>query len=75
MKDSESKIIVANEDVPIWHKQFLKIDEAALLFNIGENKIRELTDRPGCEFVIFVGHKRLIKSEKFAEYLNSENNI
>lgn len=49
------------QEVPIWEKANLTIDEAAAYFGIGTNKLREITSNPDCEFVIRVGAKRLIK--------------
>jgi len=42
-------------------KYCLTIKEAAEYFNIDENKLYELTDKPGCQFVLFVGRKFLIR--------------
>ena len=57
------------QEVPIWEKANLTIDEAAAYFGIGTNKLREITSNPDCEFVIRVGAKRLIKRKKFREIL------
>lgn len=58
--------------VPIWCKCNLTIGEAAEYFNIGENKLRELTDSPNCDFVLYIGTKKLIKREKLEKYLDEE---
>ncbi len=57
------------KEVPIWEKSNLSFDEAAAYFNIGENKLRKMTEREDCDFVLWVGSKRLIKRKKFEEYL------
>lgn len=57
------------EYVPIWHKVLLTLNEAAELFNIGINKLREMTSEKECKFVLFNGNKRLIKREAFSRYL------
>lgn len=59
----------ATNDVPIWEKSNLTLEEAAAYFNIGQNKLRELTNDKNCGFVIWVGTKRLIKRLKLEEYL------
>ena len=56
-------------EVPIWEKYCLTLDEAAAYFGIGINKLREMTDEPNCQFVIFNGSKRLIKRRKLEENL------
>lgn len=65
MKNNTSKI-----EIPIWEKINLTLPEAASLFNIGINEIRDRTDDPSCDFVLFKGSHRLIKRKKFEEYLN-----
>ena len=59
----------ATIEVPIWEKSNLTLEEAAAYFNIGQNKLRELTNDENCDFVIWVGTKRLIKRLKLEEYL------
>ena len=55
--------------VPIHNKFALTVKEAAEYFNIGEHRIRELTDVKNCTFVLFVGSKRLIKRTEFEKFL------
>lgn len=57
------------KQIPIWEKSNLTIEEAAVYSNIGINKLREITDQKDCEFVLWVGSKRLIKRKKLDEYL------
>lgn len=64
-----------NIDVPIWEKANLTVEEAALYSGVGRNKIREITDKGDCEFVLWVGNKRLIKRKKFEEYLENSFSI
>lgn len=56
-------------EVPIWEKYCLTLDEAAAYFGIGVNELREMSDEPNCQFVIFNGSKRLIKRQKLEENL------
>jgi hypothetical protein len=39
------------------------------LINIGINKISELLNNPLCEFVLYVGKKRLVKRKEFEKYI------
>lgn len=57
------------EKPQIKDKPTLTIEEAASLYNIGEHKLRELTDNDSCNFVLYVGRKRLIKRKQFDDYL------
>ena len=44
-------------EVPIWEKSNLTLEEAAAYSGIGINKLREITNEPGCKFVFFIGKK------------------
>lgn len=50
-----------SKEVPIWEKSNLTLEEAAAYSGIGINKLRELTNNQSCDFVLWVGSKRLIK--------------
>ena len=57
-------------EIPLWEKPNLNVEEAAAYFNIGINKLREITDQKACEScVLWVGNKRLIKRKEFEAYL------
>lgn len=57
-------------EVPIWRKLNLTVEEAAAYSGIGIHKIRELMKETDCNFVISVGtKKKLIKRERFEKYL------
>lgn len=58
------------KEVPIWHKANLTINEAAAYSNIGLSKLREMTESEDCNFVLWVGNKRLIKRVFFDKYLS-----
>lgn len=57
------------ENVPIYQKVTITIDEAANLTNIGKTKIYGLTKERDCDFTLQVGKKMLIKREPFIRYL------
>ncbi|MCI9676263.1 MAG: hypothetical protein HFH06_10980 [Lachnospiraceae bacterium] len=46
--------------MPFWLKLTLTIKEAAVYSNIGINKIEELLKHPKCDFVLYVGNKKLV---------------
>ncbi len=56
-------------EVPVWHKVTLTIDEAMAYTGIGRDKLREMTNREDCPFVLWLGSKRLIKRKVFDEYI------
>ncbi len=63
------------DEVPIAQKMNLTLTEAADYFNIGVNKLRELSNDEDCPFVLWVGSKRLLKRKKLEEYLENQYSI
>lgn len=63
------------KDVPIWEKSNLTLEEAAAYSGIGINKLREITNDERCQFVLWVGTKRLIKRRGLDKYLESAYSI
>lgn len=57
------------KEVPIADKYMLTVEEAAAYFNIGEARIREITDKFQ-DLYIMVGVKRLINRKKMEQYLD-----
>lgn len=57
------------KEIPFWEKSNLTLEEAAAYSGVGINKIRTLSDKENCPFVLWIGSKRLIKRRKFDEYL------
>lgn len=57
-------------DIPVCEKFNLTIDEAAVYFNVGADRIREIADEHKADMVIMVGVKRLIKRKKMEEYMD-----
>ncbi len=62
-------------EVPIWMKSNLTLEEAAAYSGIGINKLRKMTDKSGCDFVLWNGSKRLIKRRKLDEYTDGAYSI
>ena len=63
------------KEVPIWEKSNLNLEEAAAYSGIGINKLRDLTSDKNCQFVLWVGNKRLIKRRLFDQYTEQEFSI
>ena len=63
------------DKTPIWRKATLTLDEAASYSGIGINKLRELSNSEGCNFVLWNGSKRLIKRTKLEAYLEDAYSI
>lgn len=58
--------------IPIQNKLLLSIREAAEYSNIGINKIDSLLRTPNCPFVLYVGSKKLVKRQKFEEFIQTQ---
>lgn len=56
-------------DIPFWLKLNLTIKEAAAYSNIGINRIDEMLKEPKCDFVLYVGNKKLVKRKEFEQYI------
>ena len=58
------------QNVPIWEKSNLTLEEAAAYSGIGINKLRELSNEKNCRFVLWCRSKRLIKRKLLDEYIS-----
>ena len=66
---------VDGKDCPIWEKSLLTMQEASIYFNIGYPKLSALTSDDDCEYVVWNGTRRLIKRERFTEFLDSQFSV
>ena len=57
------------EEIPVWEKTMLTIREAAAYTGVGVGKLREISDDESCDFVLWVGTRRMFKRKKLEEYL------
>ena len=57
-------------EMPFWLKLNMTIKEAAAYSNIGINRIEELLKQPKCNFVLYVGNKKLVKRKEFEQYIS-----
>lgn len=65
-------------EVPIWERFLLTVKEAALYFNIGENKLHRIVNEymdSDYKFVVQNGGRSMIKREKFEKFLNETTSI
>ena len=60
-----------NNDVPIWEKYTLTIEEAAKYFRIGEGKLRKLAEEnPSAPWVLMNGNRIQIKRKLFEKLID-----
>lgn len=64
-----------DNEVPIWHKLTMTVDEASAYSNIGASTIRKLANNPRCTFVLTVGNRKLIKRKEFDKFIESQIEI
>lgn len=58
-------------DVPIWEKYTLTIEEASKYFRIGENKLRKMAEENlNAGWVIMNGNRIQIKRKKFEKIVD-----
>lgn len=57
-------------DIPVWHKEMLTVQEAALVFNIGIKRLTLLSkeDVDG-DYSLRIGNKVLFKKDRLKQYL------
>ena len=56
-------------NVPLESRPLLSLKEASVYTGIGINKLREISDENSCDFVLFVGRKRMFKREALVKFL------
>lgn len=65
-----------NNAVPIWEKFTLSVEEAAVYFRIGENKLRQImNENRNADFILWNGNRPQIKRKKFEDFINNLHNI
>lgn len=72
---SGARVIEGINDIPLWHKPNLSIEEAVAYSGIGRDKLYELTNPEDCPFVLWIGNRRMIKRKKFDEYIERQYSI
>lgn len=59
-------------NIPISEKYILSIEEAAIYFRIGENKLRRLiNENKQADFILWNGNRAQIKRGKFEKYIDN----
>ena len=68
---------VSNKEntIPVWERTTLTVQEAVDYTGIGREKIYRLTQKEDCDFVLWVGGRRLLKRKKLEEYIERAYSI
>ena len=60
---------VPDRAVPLEMKPLLTLKEASIYKGIGINKLRDMSNERNCNYVLFVGRKRMFKRESLLKFL------
>ena len=63
------------EAVPLWERARLSLEEASAYTGIGVNKLRSMSDEKNCDYLLWVGNKRMLKRKKLDEFLERAYSI
>ena len=63
------------ELVPVWERPLLTLEEAAAYTGIGVCKLRNMTNNPTCDYVVWIGGRRMIKRKKIDEFLDQAYSV
>lgn len=73
---AENNMVMNNkENIPIWEKFALTINEAAAYSGISDKTLRNRIKESDYNFILKVGTKTLIKRRLFEKYLESIDTI
>ena len=61
--------------IPFGERFALTIPDASEYFGIDERKLREMTSREDCTFVLWVGSKRLIKRAALEVFIEEHGHL
>lgn len=69
----QSETITPNirNQIPLWERYTLTVEEAAIYFRVGQNKLRRfIQESPDADFIIWNGNRPQIKRIKFEQYID-----
>ena len=61
--------------VPVWERRLLTLEEAAAYSGIGTRTLKTISDDPSCEFVLWIGRKRMFKRTKLDRFIDEAYSI
>lgn len=61
--------------VSIYTKPLLTLKEASQYTGIGINKLRAMSNEKDCDYVLFVGRKRMFKREALLKFLSESYSV
>ena len=68
--------MVTTNEIPIWQKYTLSIEEAAEYFRIGQKRLRQLVaDNPTADYILLNGNRVQIKRKLFEDYIDTATTV
>lgn len=61
--------------VPLWERAVLTLEEASAYTGIGINKLRQMSNAKNCDYLIWVGNRRMLKRKKLDEFLEGTYSV
>lgn len=71
-KRSENSVVT---EVPFDSRPLLTLKEASCYTGIGINKLREMSNERNCDYVLFVGRKRMFKREALLKFIDESYSV
>ena len=63
------------KSIPLDAKPLLTLKEASIYTGIGIYKLREMSNESSCDYVLFVGRKRMFKREALLQFLKEAYSV
>lgn len=70
-----SKDTKVDSNIPLDQKALLTLKEASIYTGIGINKLRDMSNERNCDYVLFVGRKRMFKREALLRFLEQSYSV
>ena len=61
--------------MPLELKPLLTLKEASRYTGIGINKLRDMSNERNCDYVLFVGRKRMLKREALLKFIDEAYSV
>ena len=68
--------MMTTNEIPIWQKYTLSIEEAAEYFRIGQKRLRQMVaDNPTADYILLNGNRVQIKRKLFEDYIDTATTV
>ena len=68
--------MMTTNEIPIWQKYTLSIEEAAEYFRIGQKRLRQMVaDNPSADYILLNGNRVQIKRKLFEDYIDTATTV